>query len=765
MSLYRVVFIAVIVVTALKPNRAWSQAKDQIDSLKGRLVHAPADTNRTRLLLQIGQQYYDHYKEGRRSRSHSTLREIHFLLDSAIGYAQQVVRLSIGVHRLRWKADGLYLQAKCFSFGERYDSTRTFDYYQQTLKAYKQVGDKPRTAKVLQDLADIVRVHVGVKMALPFVMEALAIQQSYGDTTIYYTLEQIGFLHHKMGNFQLALQAYLQSLRLAEHSKNLLYQLDINGNLAEMYERLGDDARAINYVHRLLRLFGFHEDNESINRIAGYRSKLMILYQENQQLSQARQQALTIIELARHDPDHQSVPLTYFLAQSYVVLGQYELAERLYKHLLPFFEKSTNIGGVTDFNKKLGEVYWLTKRYELARHFFQKALTASQHGRFPDEAVSIHRALYQIDSAQGNLRSALQHFQLATAINDSLFNQTKNRQFEELRTQYETEQKDKDLRLQNQRIQVLSQQQQLQNQQLQQDRLVRNSIGLGAFLLLLLLGLTYNRFRLKKRSNQQLQQQHELLQAQQHQLQAQHQELQAHQQVLHTQQNQIHHKNQDLQRLLAEKERLMKEIHHRVKNNLQVVMSLLNSQASYLSDNAALSAIQQSQHRVQAMALIHQKLYQAQGIARIPIAEYIQEVVAYLQESYELPQPIGFAVQVEPIELDVIQAVPLGLIINEAITNSLKYAFPGGRTGRVSLGFLRIGEHRYELTIQDDGVGLPPDFDPSRSQSLGMTLIQGFSDQLGGQLSIISQGGLTIQLTFSEHQLTSFGSHTDYSYQ
>jgi two-component sensor histidine kinase len=764
MSRYCVVFIAVMVATALDPNRAWSQAQDRIDSMKRRLVHAPVDTNRTRLLLQIGQQYYDQYKEGRRGRSHATMGEIHALLDSAISHAQQAVSLSSAANQLPLKAQALYLQAKCFSFGERYDSTRTINYYQQALKAYKQVGDKPNAAEVLQDLAEIVRLRVGAKKALPLYMEELAIQQSCRDTVIYYTFERIGLLHQTMGNYQLALQAYLQSLRLAQQSKNLAYQIDINGRLGDIYELLSDYERAIQFSLKRLRIIRTNRGNESITLLAGQYRMLMILYEKNHQVSQARQQALAIIELARQNPNHKSLPLTTCLAQSYVCLGQYELAEPLYVHLVPIYEKTNNLYGITSINKQLGKVYWLTRRYEQAQHFFQKALSASQQGRFPNEAVSLHRALYQIDSAQGHLRSALQHFQLATTINDSLFNQTKNRQFEELRTQYETEQKDKDLRLQKQQIQVLSQQQQLQSQLGQQDRLVRNSVGLGAFMLLLLLGLTYNRYRLKQRSNQQLQTQHEQLLTQQHQLQAQHQELQAHQQVLHAQQTEIHHKNQDLQRLLEEKERLMKEIHHRVKNNLQVVMSLLNSQASYLSDNAALSAIQQSQHRVQAMALIHQKLYQAEGIARIPIADYIQEVVAYLQESYELPQPIGFAVQVEPIELDVIQAVPLGLIINEAITNSLKYAFPNGRTGRVSLGFLRSGENSYELTIRDDGVGLPPDFDPSRSQSLGMTLIEGFSQQLGGQLSLISQGGLTIQLTFSEKELTSFGSHTDYSY-
>jgi two-component sensor histidine kinase len=762
MSRYRVILIALTVATFLGPYNVWSQTQHRIDPLKRGLVHAPPDSNRTRLWLQIGQHYYDQYLVARKSKSSSTIGEIHALLDSAIGYARQVVRVSSAANQRPQKAEALDLLAECFSFGERYDSTRTIDYYQQAVKAYKQLGDKPNTAKVLHNYADIVRLRVGAKKALPLFMEELAIQQSYQDTAIYFTLERIGHLHQEMGNYQLALQYNLQGLRLAEHSKNLYCQININDNLAKIHEILGDYERAINYAHILIQLC--HVEKSNMTQLSGYHNKLLVLYRKNQQVPQARQQALVIIELARQDPKHESLPLTNFLAQSYVLLGQYELAEPLYVHLVPLYEKTNNLTGLTYFNKQVGEFYWLTRRYEQARHFYQIALAASERARFPDEAVSIHRTLYRIDSAQGHLRPALQHFQLATTINDSLFNQSKNRQFEELRTQYETEQKDKDLRLQKQRIQVLSQQQQLQSQLGQQDRLVRNSVGLGAFMLLLLLGLTYNRSRLKQRSNLQLQTQHELLQAQQHQLQAQHQELQAHQQVLHAQQTEIHHKNQDLQRLLDEKERLMKEIHHRVKNNLQVVMSLLNSQASYLSDNAALSAIQQSQHRVQAMALIHQKLYQAQGIARIPMDDYIQEVVAYLQESYELPQPIGFEVQVEPIELDVIQAVPLGLIINEAIINVLKYAFPGGRTGRVSVGFLRLDKASYQLTIRDDGVGLPPDFDPSRSQSLGMTLIEGFSQQLGGQLSLISQGGLTIQLTFSEHPLPSFGSHMD-SYQ
>jgi two-component sensor histidine kinase len=154
------------------------------------------------------------------------------------------------------------------------------------------------------------------------------------------------------------------------------------------------------------------------------------------------------------------------------------------------------------------------------------------------------------------------------------------------------------------------------------------------------------------------------------------------------------------------------------------------------------------------MALIHQKLYQNEGVARIPMQDYIQEVVAYLYESYYLDQLVRFRVEVEPIELDVTQAVPLGLIINEALTNAFKYAFPDGRPGTVSLSLFRLEETTYQLTVADDGVGLPAHYDPASSHSLGMTLLHGFSEQLGGELTLSGPPGLTINLVFQEEQLS-----------
>ncbi len=232
-------------------------------------------------------------------------------------------------------------------------------------------------------------------------------------------------------------------------------------------------------------------------------------------------------------------------------------------------------------------------------------------------------------------------------------------------------------------------------------------------------------------------------------------EVVAQKEAIEKQQNEINAKNQSLLKLvneqkdlIAEKEFLIKEVHHRVKNNLQIVMSLLSSQAAYLEDEKALLAIQESQNRIYAISLSHQKLYLSEKIALIDMASYIREVVEYLRDSLQMEDQVAFNLSVEPIELNGALAVPLGLIINEAVTNSLKYAFPGGRQGQVSIELRQADPSGCLLTIADDGIGLDPDFDLSRTRSLGMNLMKGLSKQLDGSLKIESANGLTIQVCF-----------------
>ncbi|WP_163395706.1 sensor histidine kinase [Flavobacterium limi] len=209
--------------------------------------------------------------------------------------------------------------------------------------------------------------------------------------------------------------------------------------------------------------------------------------------------------------------------------------------------------------------------------------------------------------------------------------------------------------------------------------------------------------------------------------------------------------NELTKKMFLEKEWLLKEIHHRVKNNLQIVISLLNTQSAYLDNEDALIAIQNSKHRMQVMSIIHQKLYQSDNLANIDMDWYIFELINYIKDCFDIDDRINFILDIEKVYLDVSQAVPLGLIINEAINNSIKYAFPFESKGTIHLLLKNTEEDNYKLIIADNGVGITENFDGLERNSLGMNLIIGLSNQIDGTLAIINDDGLQIKLTFTKN--------------
>jgi two-component sensor histidine kinase len=225
--------------------------------------------------------------------------------------------------------------------------------------------------------------------------------------------------------------------------------------------------------------------------------------------------------------------------------------------------------------------------------------------------------------------------------------------------------------------------------------------------------------------------------------------------LLNEKQKQIAEQKQALQyliedndRLHNEKDWLLKEVHHRVKNNLQIVMSLLNTQSAFLKNNAALAAIRESQNRVQAIALIHQKLYSNFEVAYIDMAIYIHELINYLGDCYNAQtKDIRFEQQIEPVKMDVSQAIPVGLMLNEAITNAVKYAFPNGG-GIINLNMNVLDDQSIVVIVSDNGIGLPAHFDIRETSSLGMEMMKALSKQLDGNLKMESDHGVTITLVF-----------------
>lgn len=201
---------------------------------------------------------------------------------------------------------------------------------------------------------------------------------------------------------------------------------------------------------------------------------------------------------------------------------------------------------------------------------------------------------------------------------------------------------------------------------------------------------------------------------------------------------------------LHEKELLLKEIHHRVKNNLQVVSSMLSLQSMQLEDAAIVDMFLSSQSRIRSMALIHEKLYQSRDLARVDFNEYVRNLTKYLMRSYNVNQgTVKLNIDIEEILLGVDHAIPCGLIINELVSNALKYAFPGNRGGQITVN-MRKESGEYMLIVSDDGVGIPETVDHQNTTSLGLQLVNTLIDQLEGSIYLSRDKGTTFKITFRD---------------
>ncbi|MCC6864749.1 MAG: PAS domain S-box protein [Ignavibacteria bacterium] len=200
---------------------------------------------------------------------------------------------------------------------------------------------------------------------------------------------------------------------------------------------------------------------------------------------------------------------------------------------------------------------------------------------------------------------------------------------------------------------------------------------------------------------------------------------------------------------LKQKDMLLKEIHHRVKNNLQIISSLMKLQSSHVKDKEIHNLFAESQNRIKTMALIHEKLYRSIDISVIEFYEYIKNLVESLYLSYGISnERVTPVIEFRSIYLDIDTAIPCSLIINEIVSNCLKYAFPDLRKGSIAINLMKNNQNEYILVIKDDGIGLPQDLDIEKTNSLGLKLVKLLSEQLGGNVELIKRNGTEFRINF-----------------
>ncbi|AYL95571.1 histidine kinase dimerization/phosphoacceptor domain -containing protein [Mucilaginibacter celer] len=580
--------------------------------------------------------------------------------------------------------------------------------------------DTEKDIEALKTTADKHLVQGKLDIAETELLEVLRRYRAIGFPNLHYTYDLLGLTYRNKGNFSKAIFYGLKTIESMEATHDTAAALTFYSRLANMYRELGQHEKSVEWYKKLLKDRRFTDGrNIYIFRDAGFLARELIkLKKEDEALNY-------ILDIkAKNKPIgvHAEASLLASLAYCYDAARQNREADKYYLALIklaPQLKKDNEV--TTDVNYELGRYFINKQQYAQAGHFLQQALNASPGTNSASTVKDIYLMLYKVDSAGGNYFSATQNLMKNKILGDSIFNETKSRQIEELQVQYETAQKVKD-------IELLNNQNQLQRVKVDNANKIKNITLAGVVLLLIIMGLLFSRYRTKQKSNR---------------------VLEAHQQELDQKNIYLEKLNNKQEILLKEKEWLIKEVHHRVKNNLQMVTSLLYSQSVYLSDDAARVAVNDSLRRMQAMSLIHQKLYQDENTATIAISGYISELLRYLHESFDSGNEVVFEQHIEPLDLDVAQAVPLGLIITESIVNAIKYAFLNEQKGIVTITLKQDDPGYLLLKISDNGIGLPAAHETIEHKSLGLDLMKGLAKQLNGSFYIENNNGVHITVKFA----------------
>ena len=383
-----------------------------------------------------------------------------------------------------------------------------------------------------------------------------------------------------------------------------------------------------------------------------------------------------------------------YLANLYATQGQNKKSLMALKSLVSTTNFDADDPRSQDYLSRITGAYLKLNEIDSAELYYQQVDFDKIEGQFGLE-VTAYKTGYELMSAKGDFEKALEHHVKLSTIEDSIFNIKSQEKFDEIQTKYETEKK-------RQEIKLLNTQNDLQKIRLTTSR---NTVLILSGGIILLAGLLYRLLMLKRQ----------------------------------------------VQQSRDEKDTLLREIHHRVKNNLQVISALLTLQSAHLQDAQAKSALKEGQDRVQSMALIHKDLYQHDNLKGVNTKDYLEQLIDNLLRSYQIDESeIRLNLNIEEINLDVDTMIPLGLLTNELMSNAFKHAFDNTEKGVISI-ILKEKSNILHLVISDNGIGVQ-DVNSMKNQSFGYSLVQSFARKLDAEISIDNKDGLEIRLNIKNYK-------------
>jgi two-component system, sensor histidine kinase PdtaS len=626
-----------------------------------------------------------------------------------------------------------------------FDQTDNFDTSYLTVleKTFYQAKDDTLRLALINDLAYYWHTR-NLEKALRFTYQGLAVASQLKNE------RWEGKLKITQGAILLRAEKLDSAFLVLEQAKNLVWKKDLpllNTELGYVMERRGLLSKATDYALESLKLGEELNDQKAI--ALAYSDLSGLLWKQSkfeQGLEYGLRAEKAFILRGVKDMDYSFT--FYVIGNNYLDLKDYNNALLYFQKAIALSEQYGFYNNLADAYISLIDLYALLKEYKKAEEASKSAIKYAKlldnnflHMRAwlsvakvqnltkrPDEAINSIKTCLKVATDKFGDKYYLQHAykELGTAyattgdfesahtaflkydnLKDSVFTAEADRRMAKFQTEFEVAQKEATISTQRQSLQ-------------QQKSLQRLTYGVVCLLVFILVGLYWN-FRNNKRISRKLE-------------------------VLNSA---LANKNKQLDKRNAENELLLKEIHHRVKNNLEVVSSLLALQSAQIDDPDIQDAMLSSQNRVNSMGILHQKLYQSEELAFIEMKNYFVNLSENILDSYNAAERVTVDCSMNEIELDVDTAVPIGLIVNELLTNSLKYAFPKGQKGIVTLSLKDIGENRMQLRIADNGIGKPLNALP-HGTGFGTQLVTLLTRQLDGTIQQEVNDGTIISIQFKK---------------
>jgi len=582
------------------------------------------------------------------------------------------------------------------------------------------------------------------KQSLEYAEKGLQLAQKVKDTaSVSYFFTFIGVLYKNMGNYEKALEYYQKAIPINTQIKNEQGNAGIYNNIAFVYRLQGKYKSSLEYYLKSLRFF---ENAKSQKQVSNVLNNIGSLYSDQKNYERALDYFNQSLVIAQKLPDTLGIAFAYnnmgevyqkqgkwkeakfnftqslvwkkkknhlrSIASGYANLGlvfqeEYKLDSAKYflEEASKIYKQIDDTNGFIETLLRLGEVATKQNNYDIASQYYQEALNQSLKIGSKPLTEKAYKFFSEYYAQKQDYTNAYKYRILYDRAKDSLMNIESIKQINVLQAQYDDE-------TQKKQISLLQLEKRMYGLEREAEKKTKWSLIIGIFMLFLLTVGALWAYRMKQKNNQQLEKQNDLI-----------------------------------QQALQQKEILLKEIHHRVKNNLQIISSLLHLQAHKGQNPEDL--LQQSQDRIQAIAIIHEKLYKSENLQSISLAEYIENLIVYFQKTYSLEQKqIQIETQLDQVYLDIDKLIPCGLILNELITNSIKYAFNDQKQGVIKI-WAKIQEDSCVLEVQDNGVGLPADLNPKKTKSLGLRLIDGLVKQIKGTWEFQNIEGANFKIYFN----------------